>query len=182
MIMNSDSILLTAFAFTIFTIGGLAFLKTQKILKKWVTSRRFRRGVIGETIAKKWLEQQGFKILSEQEEFEGEILINGQVQAIKMKPDYVVKKGGKLGVVEVKTGKKAIDPRNSNSRRQILEYWHHLDIDEIYLFDAENKDLISLDFGNRKRSHTASTIVKCCFSFVLGSVVSALLVWQTLSK
>jgi len=128
------------------------------VLKYWITSKvnsykhnkRIKRGYKGEQEAERFLQKNGFSIISKQEEHSYIIYENQQPVSIKLVTDYIAEKDGLLYIVEVKTGNSAPSINNSSTRRQILEYYHALQCDGVILLDMEDKVLKYIDFGNVK--------------------------------
>jgi hypothetical protein len=75
--------------------------------------------------------------------------VNGKQQESKLILDYVVKKGGKKYIVEVKSGKSAISLKDKNSRRQLLEYDFVIENDGVFLLDMENKNMQLVKFHTK---------------------------------
>ena len=117
--------------------GAAAFYFARRWIVRWSLRRRFRRGIEGEARAKRFLEGRGFRILAEQPELEASMKVDGRVMGYRVRADFLVKKGRRRAVVEVKTGARAVDPASPRTRRQIHEYARLYDVDDVYLFDAE---------------------------------------------
>jgi len=128
------------------------------VLKYWITSKvnsykhnkRIKRGYKGEQEAERFLQKNGFSIISKQEEHSYTIYENQNPVAIKLVTDYVAEKDGMVYIVEVKTGSSAPSINNSSTRRQILEYYHALQCDGVILLDMEDKVFKYIDFGDIK--------------------------------
>jgi len=109
-------------------------------------SLRMERAVLGEERAAGWLQERGFAILGSQVVVEHPVCIDERTVVISLRADYLVEKGGRRYVVEVKTG--AVAPRieTSATRRQILEYRIAFDVDGVVLVDAESGRLHEITF------------------------------------
>ena len=129
-----------------FVFGLIFFYKLQRWWRGFLGRRQFKHGNKGEFKARKFLEKNGFQIIDEQTNLTSTISLNDKPFDISMRADYLVERNGKRAIVEVKTGKRAIEPLNIHTRRQILEYACFYDVDEVYLFDAENMDLVKYEY------------------------------------
>ncbi|MBF0432658.1 MAG: hypothetical protein HQK83_15340 [Fibrobacteria bacterium] len=134
------------FAATAFITGALIYRSAAAYFSGIVLRRKFRRGEKGEQKAGKYLKAHGFKILGYQSALRPHMLVDGKKVSFSIKADYLVKRHGRTGVVEVKTGKKAPNPASSSTRRQILEYSMYYRVDDVYLFDAETETLHEINF------------------------------------
>lgn len=65
------------------------------------------------------------------------IAIDGQRVPVELRADLLVAHGARRLVAEVKTGQHAPDPRQTATRRQLLEYRLAFDADGILLVDPE---------------------------------------------
>lgn len=135
---------------TIFFIIVLSALRGW--LRKSAIKRRFKRGFRGESIARDYLKRNRYKILGEQVEVEGAMKIDGEEHSYSVRADLLAEKRGRTAFIEVKTGKKAIDPLSRATRRQLLEYVALYDVDEALFFDAEHKKLMRIEFPGLKNT------------------------------
>lgn len=133
---------------TLFLVYLLSSLNSW--MRKASIKRRFKRGFRGESIARDYLKKHKYKILGEQVEVEGIMKVDGQAHSYKVRADLLAEKKGKTAFIEVKTGKKAIDPLSRATRRQLFEYVSLYDVDEALFFDAENKKLMEIEFPGLK--------------------------------
>jgi hypothetical protein len=133
----------------VFIIGAAFYRHITLKINAWVLRRRFKRGAQGEVTASKYLLKHGFKILGAQTDINPVIWVDGEKVSFNIRADFLVSKNGRKGVVEVKTGKSATNPKNSATRRQILEYSTYYGVDDVYLFDAEKMKLMEIKFGTK---------------------------------
>lgn len=106
-----------------------------------VQLRRMKRGKRLEREARHFLLRKGFQVVDEQVEIVHVYQVDGEPQSSVIVLDYLVKKGGKTFIVEVKSGTSAISAQNGATRRQLLEYDFVLPNDGIYLLDMENRKM-----------------------------------------
>lgn len=95
-------------------------------IEAWIRRREFRRSMRrARTLEKKalrFLEERGFQCVGEQIEREAFFLVDGRRIPFRVRIDYLLERGGKKYVAEVKTGKQAETPEHPSVRRQLLEY------------------------------------------------------------
>jgi hypothetical protein len=146
--MHPDAIAGIAFLLIAGLIAG-AFLSwhAYHALRIHAMRRRFARGAHGEEQARAFLLKHGFSILDEQHKLSGNMFVDSQKIDFSVSADFMVKRKGRTGIVEVKTGTRAIDPSSRETRRQIFEYYHLFDVDDFFFFDAENERLMSIRFA-----------------------------------
>ena len=159
-----------------FIIGIVVTRYVYRFLAKYNIRKYRKQGVTGEDIARKWLPRNGYEIVSEQKQFIGSWILNGEIRKFKVKPDFIVKRDGELWVIEVKTGTVA-SPTCSKTRRQILEYSSICPDHRIALFDATNKHLYKVKFPNLFSSSVNKTSKIWVFivGVILGFVCSIIL-------
>ncbi|KJF44279.1 hypothetical protein [Draconibacterium sediminis] len=122
------------------------------ISEKWKKRKqksRFERGIVMEEKAKTLLQKRGYKVVNSQQQFVHNFEVNGKPFKSDLKVDYIAKKNGKTYIVEVKSGTSAIDIRNRNTRRQLLEYDFVIESDGIVLLDMENQKLQHIQFFSK---------------------------------
>ncbi|UAM99113.1 hypothetical protein K8354_04620 [Polaribacter litorisediminis] len=138
----------------ILIIGILLFFivkfKLSERSKKRARKKRFERGLKLETAAEDFLRKKGFNILSSQEIYFHNYLVNGHKKQNKLIVDYITEKSGKKYIIEVKSGKKAISLDDKNSRRQLLEYDLVIENDGVILLDMENENLQFVNFQSKE--------------------------------
>lgn len=110
---------------------------------------RAARAGDGERAAVVWLEDAGFAIEAAQATGTYEVALDGEVVEIPLRADYVVSRGERRWVAEVKTG--AVAPRiaTAATRRQLLEYLVAFDVDGVLLVDAERGVVHDVSFPTR---------------------------------
>jgi len=111
---------------------------------------RFKRGAQKEEEARIFLSKKGYKVIDEQFIAVHKYKVDGDDKEVKLIVDYVVSKGGKTYLVEVKSGKSAIYIENKNTRRQILEYDYAIKNDGVFLLDMENEEMHLIQFSPKE--------------------------------
>lgn len=83
---------------------------------------RSNRALAGEAQAEAVLERHGYRIIDRQVRCLWWIEVDGQETEVELRADFVVQRGDKRFVAEVKTGEMAPNPNYAPTRRQVLEY------------------------------------------------------------
>ncbi len=117
--------------------GALLATWASRTLARARLAWRRRRGRAGERKAPAVLRAAGYRLLEQQAERALELAVDGEVRPYTVRADGIAERDGQRFVVEVKTGKKAPDPRHSATRRQLLEYRLVYDVDGVLLVDME---------------------------------------------
>ncbi|OQY08413.1 MAG: hypothetical protein B6I28_04770 [Fusobacteriia bacterium 4572_132] len=132
----------------------LTIFSIKNMKKKYIWRKRKKKGMLGEKEAKPFLKSKGYKILDYQYELKYYFYANESKIKVKIRPDYIVKKGFKKYIAEVKTGITVTNPHNKATRRQLLEYYFAGDFDGILLVDMENKRIKTILFKNIRLEKT----------------------------
>ena len=136
-------------------IAGAAILVAlaQLLAAAWTRASRRRkilgrvaRAGAGEAEAARHLEALGYEIVGAQVAAEYAVGIDDEQVTACVRADYLVRRGGEVFVVEVKTG--AVAPRIETvaTRRQLLEYRVAFDVDGVLLLDADAGRLRAITF------------------------------------
>ena len=96
-----------------------------------------RNAAAGERRAAKILSRAGYEIVGAQVSASYDVLVDASPVRVDLRADYVVERGGRAFVAEVKTGRVAPRVDCSATRRQLLEYRVAFDVDGVLLVDAE---------------------------------------------
>jgi hypothetical protein len=141
-----------------FILGIMAALFVVYILyivKRAVISARIKKGLKAEKDAENFLKSRGYKIEAYQPEFEYIFRADGEEIIVKLRPDYIVKKGGKRYIAEVKCGEYASSLHSRDTRRQLMEYYFNIDFDGLFLVDMRDKKIIEIEFESRAKREKA---------------------------
>lgn len=162
----------------IFLLGGLLslilYLKTRdyinnrKAKKRSVTSKR------AEKKAEKWLKRNGFQIIEKQQSRPLIIQTGRTSHRYLIRTDFLVKKGGRKYIVEVKSGRKNSYITNRDTRRQLLEYYLAYQTYGIILFDMEHKKFSEVKFF---LPYFHSKWIENTIFFLLGALLTMLAVY-----
>ncbi|MBN2439745.1 MAG: hypothetical protein JXJ04_00305 [Spirochaetales bacterium] len=131
-------------------IGAIVWHLIFSLINYIRVRSRFKKGKKGEVIARKYLKHHGFTIISQQVSEKSQIIIDGKGYTYEVRADFLVKKGEITGIVEVKSGFKATNPLSIPTRRQLFEYYHIFQVDVLYFFDANKRELQAITFLTQK--------------------------------
>jgi hypothetical protein len=145
--------------------------KLERYKKKRNLKKRFDRGTLLESQARKFLESKNYRIVEEQKIYYHKYLVNGIPHESKLILDYIVKKEDKTYIVEVKSGKSAIHLKDKNTRRQILEYDFVIENDGVFILDMENKNMQLVEFYSKaeRKEETLRRVI--IISAILGIII-----------
>lgn len=134
-------------------LGGLLYRGFSAAYRRWKVARRFKRGLIAEKHAAKFLRRHGYKILAAQLQEPITVYVNGEPQESTVRADFLVRKGWKNYIVEVKSGQQGT-VWQAATRRQLLEYKLVYEPDGIILLDMEHHNLqkVGFSYAARRRS------------------------------
>ena len=162
---------LLVLVFIIIFISSLALSLLWNYLLKKVKShlvlKKFANGKEGEIRAKKYLINKGFKIIAEQVSLKKNIFIDNKEYSYEIRADFIVQKKGKKALVEVKTGKEAVDPLTTNTRRQLFEYSQSYNVDKVFLLDADSMTMKEISFRLQKKK---SLFIVYLIIFIIGVI------------
>lgn len=160
-------LIFSAFIILLFIVGKY---KVRDFRKKILLKKRFERGALMETKAKKFLVGLGYSIVHEQYACYHRYKVNGVESVSKLILDYVVSKGRKQYIVEVKSGKSAIYVKNKDSRRQLLEYDFVLENDGVFLLDMENENMQLVEFFPKSKQKTGNFAILLIIAIAITGV------------
>jgi hypothetical protein len=159
---------------------ALASLVVQSVRLWWLRGaprRRMRaaaaRGAAGEVRAEALLERLGYGITARQASERWVIAVDGEDVAVTVRADYLVTRGGRRFVAEVKTGESAPRAEHPPTRRQLLEYRHAFAVDGVLLVHAEAGRVQEVEFPvAARRGATGRALV---VAFLLGAACAVAL-------
>ena len=132
--------------------GAIIFYR----LNLWWTRRRWcqrmKQGARGEVIGERLLRKQGYRIESTQHSVAAKMLVDGREKSYQLRPDAIVRKKRTVYAAEMKTGEKAGDPLFTETRRQLLEYYHTAPVDGVLLVNADTGRIHEISFPSRIHS------------------------------
>lgn len=138
----------------------LGKLLLQQYQQKRAARKRFKRGAKLEKRGRDFLIKQGFKVEHEQYLAHHTFYVERKKESIGIIPDYIVSKGGKTYIVDVKSGHSAISYKDKSTRRQLLEYDHAIPNDGVFILDMENLKLIPITFQSWRQNDKAPLAIR----------------------
>jgi hypothetical protein len=134
-------------------------------------------GADGEQKAKTYLLKNGFTILKEQAHIEKQMIIDGQAQSFTLRADFLVEKDTKTAVVDAKSGIECVNPSNSATRRQLLEYFTCYDVDSVFVYNSIEDKLVRVEFADDTRGSDSNSSRKLSIAWtVLFFIVAQLVI------
>lgn len=131
-----------------FMMGGYFFVRAARWKQAKVVRARFDHGVQSESKAESILKKEGYELLSSQETLTLSMFVDGALRTYKVRPDGVAHKNGQTFLVEIKTGKKAVNPVSGPTRRQLLEYSVGGGVPGVLLLNADEESVQLIQFGS----------------------------------
>lgn len=168
-------------------LGAFLFYFLTKFFLKLKLKKRFNHASRGELEAERLLEESGYTLDEKQTSSKLSMWINGEQFSYLVRPDAFASKENKRYLVEVKTGKQATNPKNTSTRRQLLEYFHGFDVDGVLLVDADLKKIHQVHFDARQVQVTEPPLVlqndppsskpRVLWAFILGFLCAMIMVF-----
>jgi len=115
------------------------------------------------------LQASGYRILQNQPSKTTRILVDRKVFDRVVRADFLVKKGFKRYIVEVKGGNVVRDPTSGATRRQLFEYYSCFQTPNMLFVDAMKGKIHKVDFPRLHRRGVAG--------FLLGFVLGGAFFW-----
>ncbi len=108
--------------------------------------RRWSHARSVEQQAARLLEELGYLVLGHQVETSYAVLVDGKPTEVSLRADYLVSRGGRQFVAEVKSGQVAPRLDTAATRRQLLEYRVAFEVDGVLLVDGEERRVHEVTF------------------------------------
>ncbi len=164
------------------TLAATALLAAVQSARLWwlraLPRRRLRRvaerGAAGETRAEGILARHGYAIDARQAAQRFAITVDGEEVAVMVRADFLVTRGGRRFVAEVKTGEAAPRPEHPPTRRQLLEYRHAFDVDGVLLVHAEAERVQEVEFPPAPVEGAPSRLAWLAVGALLGAAAALL--------
>jgi hypothetical protein len=155
---------------------GLALVQTVRLwwsraAVTWRLGRQQRRAADGERRAEPLLERRGYVIEARQQVGSWRLGVAREELAVEVRADFIVRRGRRRLVAEVKTGRHAPLLESAATRRQLLEYRFAFAVDGVLLVDVEAGRVEEVRFPLPAAPRPAPLAVWMALAFVLGGVV-----------
>ncbi len=152
--------------------GGILSLILSLKIKNLINNRKAKKRSFiskrAEKTAEKWLKRNGFQVMEKQQSRPLIIKTGKTSHRYLIRTDFLVKKGGRKYIVEVKSGQKNSSITNRDTRRQLLEYFLAYQSYGIILFDIEHKKFSEIKFS---LPHFHSRWIENTIFFLLGALM-----------
>src|SRR5262249_39961800 len=130
------------------------------------------RAAAGEERAEKLLRKAGYRVEARQATRRWAVLVDGAPHEVTLRADFVVARGRRRFVAEVKTGDDAPEIAAPATRRQLLEYRCAFGVDGVLLVDAEERRVHAVDFAlPTPRSSLRTAYVALLAGLMLGAAL-----------
>lgn len=134
-------------------LAGCGTLAVRRWLLRGKKRRRARRARRGELDAEQVLLRAGYRVQAAQLRRPMVVLDDGKPVEMSVVADYLVEKGGRRWVAEVKTGRLAQSLRHAPTRRQLLEYRICYRAAGVLLVDPELERVRRVEFPGLDAAH-----------------------------
>lgn len=156
-------------------IGALLLYNMIKMLHSFAARRRVLKAGKAELAARKFLEEEGYRVLAVQERVPVVTKMNGKPHKSHIQADLIVQKGKEIFVVDVKTGQVAQQPNSPEIRRQLLEYFLIYRTDGVLVLDMGNKKLYRMEFQIKYPSPQGMKVAPYFACFLAGVILALIL-------
>lgn len=103
-------------------------------------------GARGEARARGILRAAGYRLADEQARGSYELSVDGLPKKIHLRADFLVERGGRRFVAEVKSGAENASITGRATRRQLLEYSIAFDVDGVLLVGVRDGTIVEVRF------------------------------------
>ena len=124
---------------------------TREEERRVATHARSLRALDGEQGAFALLERAGYEVVERQVPGSWTVRADGEPVTFGLRADYLVARGGRRYIAEVKTGRLAPRLSHGPTRRQLLEYSAAFDVQGVILVDADARTIthVEIDLFDR---------------------------------
>jgi len=165
-------------------LGGLALclaVSLGVVLARRLRGRRARRraqgGLAAQRDAERLLLAEGYRILERQPQRDWCLRAAGQEQRFRLRPDFLVQRGARRYVAEVKSGDLAPRLAHGATRRQLLEYLLAFPVAGVLLVEPAARRVEAVEFPALGRGRGGGGL-RLALSFGLGLALGGLgLLW-----
>lgn len=167
-------------------LSGILLVLAGSVINQALSKARKRKilknnrdgGADGEHKAKVYLLQNGFTILKEQAHIEKQMIIDGKPQSFTLRADFLVEKDTRTAVVDAKSGAEGVNPSNSATRRQLLEYFTCYDVDSVYVYNSIEDKLVRVEFadGNRAPESNSNRKLTIAYGVLLFIIIQIVII------
>ena len=127
-------------------LGGFTFNYFSRVFKRKAYVDRAEFARFSEEEAEEFLKKNGYKIIEKKKKATVMTNIDGKDHVGYVVCDYIVKKGRKIYVAEVKSGQVGVNPNEPSTRRQLLEYDYVYNPDGLLLVNMLDQQIHEVSF------------------------------------
>jgi hypothetical protein len=117
-----------------------------RLRRRFGIKSRQQRALRGERAAERLLQSRGYAVEDAQVTHSYVLRCDGEPHSVQVRGDYLVCRGGRRYLAEVKTGTDAPRLTSAATRRQLLEYAHAYDVDGVLLVDMSAGEIRHIAF------------------------------------
>lgn len=150
---------------------ALAVSRVALVVRRARLRARFARARAGEDAARALLERRGFVVEAVQAPGALVLSVDGARSEHVVRADYLVSRGKRRFVAEVKTGALAPSLAHAPTRRQLLEYCLAFDVDGALLVDVEHGAVREIS-APRSRASVFGRIALVALGALVGALVT----------
>ncbi|MGB9859766.1 MAG: hypothetical protein ACPLQP_07540 [Moorellaceae bacterium] len=138
---------------------------------------RLKRARGAEREAINFLTEQGYQIIDLQRRVPVVMLVDGREYKGAVQADLVVRKGGKMYIVEVKSGRQGEEPARATTRRQLLEYFLVYRPHGLLLLDMHTRKIHRISFRLGNNWYNRLERLPAVWKYLLAGAAGALITW-----
>lgn len=165
-------------------------LLTGVILALWWFRRRqalnlaarLRRARRTEKEAIHFLAERGYKVIDVQRRVPVVMIVDGREYKGAVQADLVARKGGKIYIVEVKSGRQGEEPGKATTRRQLLEYFLVYRPDGLLLLDMKTRKMHRISFRLGNNWYNRLERLPAVWKYAMAGAAGALVTWLGLGN
>jgi len=167
-------------AFAVVALAALIclYVAVSRSYARWQCRRRWSRAIDAEAHARELLQGLGYTVLGFQVEKTYALLVDRNRKIVSLRADYVVSRGGRRYVAEVKSGKLAPSLDTAATRRQLLEYLVAFRVDGVLLVDGETHLVHEIVFPSPATGKLAVSRAPRLGWMLLGLAAMAAMIWM----
>jgi len=144
-LIDENAFLLLGVCFALLVIQSIRLWFIRTLAARRVAKHR-AQGIHGERAAAKLLKRAGYLASGQQASGSYQLRVDGKLTRVNVRADFLVTRGGRRYVAEVKSGAESAKVTGRATRRQLLEYSFAFDVDGILLVDTNEARIREIEF------------------------------------
>lgn len=155
-------------------LAAALVIQTARLVGRDLSMRRRlrerrQRARAGERDALPLLARAGYRVRGTQVRARLTYMLDGEPCHVDVQVDYLVERGGRAWIAEVKTGAEAPQLTTRATRRQLLEYAHAFDAHGVLLVDPERGRVHRVTLPERTRATPARDLALLLAGALVGA-------------